>query len=502
MGSLASPSRAVPSRSQATFPAALGAALFAAALIAVGAHHEAWFDEAQAWLLARDSTLPDLLLERLHYEGSPGLWHALLWLAMQAGYPFSGLWLLSSALAVSGAFLVLRAAPFPIWLRIGLIGSYFFAYQYAIVARSYALDLLLIPLAAILFPGRVTRPLPYAIVLGLLANANAHSFLVAGTLGAEATLQAWRTGAWSRTAFLGSMALAAILALAAVLQAWPAPDLAFGAATEVSLNRAIRLLREALVDRVPLDEPVLVATLVSFVLLIPSLLLFRRAGTLGLSASLILCLMVFSALKPANVWHSGILFLVWVFCLWISWQGLRACGRGLRGLVLASVGAVVLFQDAETASAWFREVREPYASGPQAAAIVRAARARDPEARVAAVGFKTFSLQPWFARNVFANYDGGASNPAFYVWRRQQPVSPDADLASFRRAVAGGYDLIALSTYLPGGSELGTYVSVGSENGYCPSAEVSGHLIWKTERREPDGIVFFARCPPARGGAD
>ncbi|SEG70549.1 hypothetical protein SAMN04488144_14816 [Methylobacterium sp. 190mf] len=42
-----------------------------------------------------------------------------------------------------------------------------------------------------------------------------------------------------------------------------------------------------------------------------------RLGSLALS------LFVFSALQPTNVWHSGILFLVWIFGLWISWPTLK-----------------------------------------------------------------------------------------------------------------------------------------------------------------------------------
>jgi hypothetical protein len=494
---------AAPSRVNENAVSAIGAAGLAAVLIAVGSRHEAWFDEAQAWLLARDSALPDLLIHRLHYEGTPGLWHMLLWLASHAGYPFLGLWLISSAIALSGAFVVLRTAPFPVWLRLGIIGSYFFAYQYSIVARSYALDLLLVPLAAFLFRRRTTQPMTYAVVLGLLANANAHSFMVAGTLYAEAILLALRTGNWRQPAFYRSTALFVFLALCAILQAWPASDVSFNP-SDINFDRASRLIREAFVDRVGFgthDAPLEVQKITSVLILLPSLILFRRAGTFILTGSLALSLLVFSALQPTNVWHSGILFLVWIFGLWISWSALNACSRSLRGLVLMSVAALVLLQDAQAAAAWIREVREPYSSGREAAAIVRAARERDPALRVAAVGFKAFSVQPWFAHNVFANYDGGPSRPAFYVWQRQQPFSPSVELGTFRTAVAGRYGLIALSTHLSPGSDLRDYVSAGSENGYCPTARVSGHLIWKAYRLEDDGILFFERCPTERGAA-
>ena len=37
-----------------------------------------WGDEAQAWMLARGNGLWALFRYRLHYEGTPGLWHLLL----------------------------------------------------------------------------------------------------------------------------------------------------------------------------------------------------------------------------------------------------------------------------------------------------------------------------------------------------------------------------------------------------------------------------------------
>src|ERR1700739_158444 len=44
-------------------------------------YHEKWADEAQAWLLARDLDLKTLWFHELRYEGSPGLWHTILWIA-------------------------------------------------------------------------------------------------------------------------------------------------------------------------------------------------------------------------------------------------------------------------------------------------------------------------------------------------------------------------------------------------------------------------------------
>jgi len=65
-------------------------------------HHESWFDEAQAWLIARSSTFADLVLHRLHYEGTPALWHILLWCAIRLGLPFAGMHVITASAAVLG----------------------------------------------------------------------------------------------------------------------------------------------------------------------------------------------------------------------------------------------------------------------------------------------------------------------------------------------------------------------------------------------------------------
>ena len=76
-------------------------AVFVLSLLYVGFRHEAWFDEAQAWLIARDDTPWRILSQTARYEGTPPLWHLLLWAPAHLGYPYRGLWLISATLACS-----------------------------------------------------------------------------------------------------------------------------------------------------------------------------------------------------------------------------------------------------------------------------------------------------------------------------------------------------------------------------------------------------------------
>ena len=378
-------------------------ALFAALLATVGSRHEAWFDEAHAWLLGRDTTLWDLLAHRLHYEGTPGLWHALLWLVSHAGLPFAYLWLVSGALACIGAWIILTRAPFPYWLRVGIVFSYFLAYQYAIVARSYALDLVVIPLIAATFADRLRRPVLYGALLGVCANANTHSLIISAFLFAEFLVAIWRSGTWQwgnwpRALLVGSALYVAAVGVA-LLQAWPASDASFYD-QGIEVGRGIMVLVEAFVNRPdiwnaspPTVGAVIFGVLATTVLLGPSFFLFERVGIAVLVMAVFATLIVFAIVKYANAWHAGFLYLFWIFALWVGWSALGELGAVRRRVTVASVAVIVFVHVFYTASASLRDIREPYSAGPATAQML----ARS-EARIAALGFKTFAVQPWLAR--------------------------------------------------------------------------------------------------------
>ena len=70
-------------------------------------YHEPWADEAQAWQLARTLSLHDLLFKYVRYEGSPGLWHFLLWILIRVHVSYSGLHWICGAIGVCAASLLI-----------------------------------------------------------------------------------------------------------------------------------------------------------------------------------------------------------------------------------------------------------------------------------------------------------------------------------------------------------------------------------------------------------
>jgi hypothetical protein len=155
--------------------------VFAAVTLVVTLHHEPWGDEADAWLAARDMSLGQLF-HWFRYVGNPGLWYVLLMVPAKLGLPYLSMSILNWGLAVAVAGVVLMRAPFQWWVRCMLAFSYYLSYEYAVIARGYALMALLMVLIALWFERRFQRPVLMGLLIALLANTNVHGGLIAGVV--------------------------------------------------------------------------------------------------------------------------------------------------------------------------------------------------------------------------------------------------------------------------------------------------------------------------------
>lgn len=157
---------------------------------------------------------------------------------------------------------------------------------------------------------------------------------------------------------------------------------------------------------------------------------------------------------------------------------------------MAAVALLLVVQVRETLESWRRELREPYSSGLRAAELLKGSVV------VGGMGFKAFSVQPWFARNIFANYYRGAPTPSYYDWRAGQKFAKLPDPDRWREMVRSGrYDALVLSTFNPGKAPAGDdFVAVARESGYCLESLVPGGMIWKGYVLETDDLAVFKRC--------
>lgn len=145
--------------------------------------HEPWFDEAQAWAIARSGSLKEILFEIPHYEGHPPLWDLILLPFAKLGAPYE-----LSLAAVNIFFMTLAVAvllfksPFPKLIRCLLPFNFFLFYQYGVVSRPYCILVLAIFLAAACYKNRNEHPVKYLLCLALMCAVHSYGIIIAGCL--------------------------------------------------------------------------------------------------------------------------------------------------------------------------------------------------------------------------------------------------------------------------------------------------------------------------------
>ena len=202
--------------------------VFCAAGLTLVFHHEMWRDEMHAWLIARESTSIFNLYDILKYDGHPGLWHLILMpltYFSQAGVAMQLVHLLIAACA-AGVFLV--NAPFTQSQKILFIFGYFPFFEYSIIARNYALGLLLLFIFCTLYTKPKKNYGLIGITIALLANTSILATIVAlcllAVLFLDCILNNKESVKGKLLSQLSSLGIAAIGTLFAVVQMIPPPD--------------------------------------------------------------------------------------------------------------------------------------------------------------------------------------------------------------------------------------------------------------------------------------
>jgi hypothetical protein len=378
-------------------------------------YHEKWADEAQAWLIARDLDLGTIWFHELRYEGSPGFWHTILWVAQHvfhAGYGALGY--IGATFAIAGAAVLLFCAPFPRYVRWPLAFTYVMVYQYAVISRPYTLLPLLAFCLAVFFrdgrhPERITATL---VTLSLLTL---HGAILAGCLGLAYTvdlLKDWRNleAAIQRKYWLCAGILIGTFVFLIVIL-WPTADVGeFASKRSAALEpESIRLLQPGPTRKA---EAIISGAYLDYIL--PSLLFLFFAGVwctyrqrflaFGPPVGLLVGLYAFVHGYPH---HHGTVFVAAIVAFWIAWPTAIEKQRfsirdghiekGITFLLLCLI-LVNLFDAVVVIN---RERLFPYSGAPDAADFLRNIGAdRGP---MFGFLFGVVSVQAYFDHNLFLN---------------------------------------------------------------------------------------------------
>jgi hypothetical protein len=428
--------------------------------------HEPWADEAQAWLIARDLSIPGIL-HQMGYEGSPPLWHLLLWLLIRLHLPYAAMPAVSVTLVAAGMYIWLRWSPLPAPVRLLVPFTFYYQFQYAVVARSYALSTLLAFAAVALWRAKPVRVIPFGLVLALLAQTNMHGFTIAGGIAcafAWECIRDFRKQRPSRIQILQTI-VAAVLVLtsAAIARALAAPyaDCSFKAAVQLKketvLGSIARVLSGLPKLGIALDLnmtwglsllllfviwaiaarkrafilPSIATLVVAFLAYLASRENVTSVGIGGGVVLLILVLSWFLAVKQlvcalpfiftvlamglvwSRPWHFGMALTAFLVSVWAAWpEGHLPQFESATRLLAFPLAVLLILQLPLTAETIRDEVRGPYSGARATAEFLRPYVGHRP---IYCVNFYGTGVAAYYDRNIFVDWP-----TAFWTWSNRR----------------------------------------------------------------------------------
>ena len=332
--------------------------LYIAIIAIVMCFHEPWFDEAQSWLIARDSSLADIISVRTHYEGHPPFWNLLLAIAAKNGVPYEfgikGIQLVCASLL--GAWLIFKS-PFKSASSLATFlipFTYFACFQYGVTSRPYALLCLSLLVAAHYWNSadsktssacKLAISLMFMCLLSVYGIAFAAGFTIAWiwrvfskdinkTLNFSSILHAIKATIASNWARLISWGLIAIFGAANLALAWPAKN-AFATRATIDGNSTIAkcfafifvmpsesmftsFYGDISMRRMPFDFlPIAICTLFSLAIWAFAIKITMRRKLLAVLVIPYLVLTIV-AVRYFTLHHAGLIFVFLLSVLWIS----------------------------------------------------------------------------------------------------------------------------------------------------------------------------------------
>ncbi len=135
--------------------------------IILALNHEAWRDEAHAWIIARNTGWHGLW-EMCSSDGHPILWFLILKALSSLGFSFYYFSLVSVCIMTGAAALMLFKGSFSRVMKIFLLLSPIFFYYNPVICRNYSLATIMCCAVCAYWPKRREKPVRYGILVALL----------------------------------------------------------------------------------------------------------------------------------------------------------------------------------------------------------------------------------------------------------------------------------------------------------------------------------------------
>ncbi len=345
-----------------------GIFIFYILLVCYGVYtHEPWRDEAQAWLLVRDTNLHQLM-GILPTEGHPPLWYFLLFPLVKSGLPYVWQNYLCAAIMIAAVYVLLFKTKFPPFLKLVIPFSYFFLYEYAIFARNYSLVFFCSIAIVSLYPHRFSKPWLYALALAALFNSHILAFGFAFALLLCYFLDAYHQKRLNTNVI--SAILAVVVTGVYLIPFFSSEKILYSFSNEIRNNGANML--KAIQEGLSIDgNPMLAIVL----LIIAITGLAQNSRPMFIATSGIAWLLYVLGFKyTGSVRHAGIIFIVLLTAYGIQQHYQPQYLLKRSGIFRYSrwvLVAIVLLQLKPMAESYMWDINEPYSDSKAAATFIK-----------------------------------------------------------------------------------------------------------------------------------
>jgi hypothetical protein len=397
------------------------------------------------------------------------------------GAPYLVLNYISAAIAIAGIGLLLFFSPFPSLLSVALPFTFFLLYQYAVVARSYALFPLLLFLLALVYPFAQQKTLLFGLLLVLLANVSLHGFFIALAILASYTWesrlnwQRWDTK--TRNRHLVTFAGIAVVSLLLICQLIPPSDITGYTSPNFSVRHLVA------VSALKVSDALTGNLAASSVVVLVSCWWFWRTNTLFLFSVGVAALSLIAGIIYSHVWHEGLVFVFWLFVLWVSFDRARRIGIRIPVAVMCAVLFVAGVQIYWSVRTVRFDFGHSYSGSRQLAEYLR--QSHLDQYSIFAYGFKSISVLPYFKANVFDNYHRGRA-PSFWLWSRQNDMNHDMEALAVARPQS-----VVLSVVSDADPFVIALKQKLARSGYQPVRRFDGSIYWKDRVLEGDSYELW-----------
>lgn len=140
-------------------------------IILVSSYHEAWEDESQAWLIARDLDFLDII-KQMRFEGHSFFWYYLLTIFAKTGISYEFSKIIMIIIALFTGILILKKAPYAGMVKILILFTPVFLYYMPVFLRPYSMIALMLIIISIMNEKPGKYPILYGISVAILANTH------------------------------------------------------------------------------------------------------------------------------------------------------------------------------------------------------------------------------------------------------------------------------------------------------------------------------------------